>query len=115
VQGAASKLRVTPYTFLLTAFYVLLHRHTGCLDLIIGTSEAGRNDPRWAETMGMIVRVLPIRGDLSGTPMFSELVRRIRLMCSAPTLIDLADFDLYLPEGMTARFRLVMPVYRPTL
>jgi acyl transferase domain-containing protein/acyl carrier protein len=78
IQRAASILKCTVYTFLLAAFHVLLYMYTNQEDIIVGTSVAGRDDPRWQRTLGLFINVVPIRGDLSGSPAFSELVGRIR-------------------------------------
>jgi non-ribosomal peptide synthetase component F len=78
IKRAASILKCTVYTFLLTAFHVLLYMYTNQEDIIVGTSVAGRDDPRWRRTLGLFINVVPIRGDLSGSPAFRELVGRIR-------------------------------------
>ena len=78
IKRAARKHRCTAYTFLLTAFHVLLYMYTNQEDIIVGTSIAGRDDPRWLRTMGLFINILPIRGDLSGSPAFSELLARTR-------------------------------------
>ena len=69
---------VTLFMTLLAAFSVLLHRHTGQRDLIVGTDVANRN---WGEIEGIVgffINQLVMRIDLSGDPTFRELLGRVR-------------------------------------
>jgi amino acid adenylation domain-containing protein len=70
----------TPYMTLLAAFYVLLYRHTGQEDLIVGTLTSGRRRSEFAGTIGYFVNALALRADLSGDPTFSEVVERVRAL-----------------------------------
>ena len=72
---------VTLFMTLLAAFEVLLHRHTGQDDVIVGTPVANRN---WLEIEGLIgffANTLVLRTDLSGNPEFRRLLRRTREVC----------------------------------
>ena len=68
----------TLYMTLLTAFQVLLHRHTGQEDLAVGTPIAARTHPELEDLIGFFVSTLVMRGDLSGDPGFRELLKRLR-------------------------------------
>ena len=68
----------TPFMTLLAAFKVLLFRHTGQSDVVVGAPVAGRNDPDLEKLVGCFVNPLVLRTDLSGDPQFGELVRRVR-------------------------------------
>ena len=68
---------VTLYTVLLTAFQVLLSRYTGQEDISIGSpSSAGRARADMSALIGYLVNTLVLRGDLSGSPSFVELLAR---------------------------------------
>jgi len=83
--AAAGRLRelartegVTLFTTLLAAFELLLHRHTGQLDLLVGSPVAGRVRPAFAELVGYCVQTVVLRSDLGGEPAVGELLRRTR-------------------------------------
>ncbi|HKR15496.1 MAG TPA: amino acid adenylation domain-containing protein [Pyrinomonadaceae bacterium] len=69
---------VTMFMTLLAAFKVLLLRHTGQEDVIVGTPIAGRNRPEIEGLIGFLVNTLVLRTSLSGNPSFSELLHRVR-------------------------------------
>ncbi|GIH92272.1 non-ribosomal peptide synthetase [Planobispora siamensis] len=70
--------RCTPFTVLLTAYQALLGRLTGQRDLVIGSPAAGRDRPELEPLVGLFTNTLVLRGDLSGDPPFTELLRRTR-------------------------------------
>lgn len=76
VREAARGLRTTPYSFMLAAYLVMLHQYSGQNDIVVGTSSSGRENPRWADTIGYFINLLPLRTDLSGNPTFEECVAR---------------------------------------
>src|SRR5260370_37441781 len=63
---------------LLAAFQILLWRYTSAEDILIGTPLAGRNDLELENLLGLFVNTIIMRGDLSGTPTFLTLLRRVR-------------------------------------
>ena len=71
----------TLFMVLLAAFQVLLSRYTGCEDIAVGSTVAGRN---WVETeklIGIFINTLVLRTNLSGNPTFRELLGRVRETC----------------------------------
>jgi amino acid adenylation domain-containing protein/FkbM family methyltransferase len=78
VIGVGAQEHATPFMTLLAAFKVLLFRHTGQSDVVVGAPVAGRNDPDLEKLVGCFVNPLVLRTDLSGDPQFGELVRRVR-------------------------------------
>ncbi|GII00832.1 non-ribosomal peptide synthetase [Planobispora takensis] len=70
--------RCTPFTVLLAAYQALLGRLTGQRDLVIGSPAAGRDRPELEPLVGLFTNTLVLRGDLSGDPPFTELLRRTR-------------------------------------
>jgi amino acid adenylation domain-containing protein len=69
---------VTLFMTLLAAFDVLLWRHSGQDDVIVGTPIAGRNRSELEGVIGLFANTLPLRVDLSGNPRFRELLVRVR-------------------------------------
>ena len=69
---------VTLYMTLLAAFQTLLFRYSGQQDILVGTPIAGRTAVEVENLIGLFVNTLVMRGDLSGNPTFSELLKRVR-------------------------------------
>ncbi|NTU97227.1 MAG: AMP-binding protein, partial [Chlorobiaceae bacterium] len=70
--------QVTLYMLLLAAFQVLLARHSGQMDIAVGSPLAGRDRFELEGLIGFFVNTLVIRTDLSGNPSFRELLQRVR-------------------------------------
>ncbi|MFC5286508.1 amino acid adenylation domain-containing protein [Actinokineospora guangxiensis] len=76
LRTLARGAETTLFTVLMAAFQVLLHRFSGQDDVVVGTVSANRSRPELAPMIGYLVNTLAIRGDLSGDPSFTELLRR---------------------------------------
>ena len=74
--------RCTLFMVLLSAYQVLLARHSGQDDVVVGSPTAGRDDPDLEPVVGLFASTLVLRGDLSGDPPFTELLRRTRTTIS---------------------------------
>lgn len=68
----------TTFMGLLAVFQALLSRCSGQEDLVVGTPTAGRTRPETEDLIGFFVNTLAIRTDLSGSPDFRTLLRRVR-------------------------------------
>ncbi|HEX6908993.1 MAG TPA: amino acid adenylation domain-containing protein, partial [Longimicrobium sp.] len=68
----------TLYMVLLAAFQVLLARHAGRDDVVVGSPVAGRTRPEVEPLIGFFANTLVLRTDLSGDPTFREVLRRVR-------------------------------------
>ena len=68
----------TLFVTLMAGVQALLHRYTGQTDLVVGTLSANRGRAELAPLIGFLVNTLPIRGDLSGDPPFTELMARLK-------------------------------------
>ena len=69
---------VSLFMTLLAAFQVLLHRYTGCEDIVVGSPVAGRNHAEIENLIGFFVNTVALRTDFAGDPTFTELLRRVR-------------------------------------
>jgi amino acid adenylation domain-containing protein len=72
---------VTLFMTLLATLDMLLSRHTGQTDIIVGSTIAGRNRPETDGLIGFFINALALRMDLSGNPTFPELLKRVREVC----------------------------------
>ncbi|MFD0891097.1 condensation domain-containing protein, partial [Streptosporangium algeriense] len=68
----------TLFMTLLAAYQVLLSRHSGQNDILVGTSNAGRDTVELESVIGYITDVPVLRGDLSGDPTFTEFLAATR-------------------------------------
>ncbi|WP_375341428.1 amino acid adenylation domain-containing protein [Lyngbya sp. CCY1209] len=69
---------VTPFMTLLATFQLLLSRHAGQEDLVVGTPIAGRNQVEVEPLIGFFVNTLVLRNQLSGNSRFKDLLNQIR-------------------------------------
>jgi amino acid adenylation domain-containing protein len=72
---------VTLFMTLLASLNILLSRHTGQEDIIVGSTIAGRNRPEVEGLIGFFINALALRVDLSSNPTFRELLKRVREVC----------------------------------
>ena len=68
----------TLFMTLLAGFQLLLSRYTGQKDIVIGSPIANRPRSELEQLVGFFVNSLALRTDLSGSPSFRELLRRVR-------------------------------------
>ncbi|MBW8874484.1 MAG: amino acid adenylation domain-containing protein [Acidobacteria bacterium] len=68
----------TLFMILMTTFKALLLRISGEPDLVVGTAVAGRDRLETEPLIGFLANTLALRTDLSGDPLFTEALRRVR-------------------------------------
>ena len=78
LHAAGRGAGATPFMTLLAVFQVLLHRHSGQEEILVGTPTAGRGANELANLVGYLVNPVVVRGDLAGDPSFLELLGRVR-------------------------------------
>ncbi|MGX7674541.1 condensation domain-containing protein [Plantactinospora sp. DSM 117369] len=81
VEAVAREFAATPYMVLLAVFLSQLHALTGETDLSVGSYAAHRPLAELDRVIGLFVRTLALRTDVSGEPTFGEVVRRVRQTC----------------------------------
>jgi amino acid adenylation domain-containing protein len=68
----------TFFMAVLAAFEVLLYRHTGQEELLVGTPVDTRSARELDPVIGPFINTVVVRGDLSGSPSFRELLGRVQ-------------------------------------
>ncbi len=89
---------VTMYMMLLATFKVLLQRHIGQDDIIIGSPVSGRQRPELEPLIGLFLNTLVLRTDLSGSPTFLQVLSRVRQICVAAFANQDVPFEMLLAE-----------------
>jgi amino acid adenylation domain-containing protein len=78
LSGLSKKANITLFTTLITALYVLLHKYSGQVDIIIGVDVAGRTHKELEGLIGHFVNMLPIRITADENETFPELLQRVK-------------------------------------
>ena len=78
LQALAGQEGVTLFMLLLTVFKVLLHRYSGQSDISVGSPTANRSHQETEPLIGFFVNTLVLRSDLSGNPVFKDLLSQVK-------------------------------------
>jgi len=78
LKALARSEGATFFMVLLSAFQVLMHRHSGATDLPIGSVIANRGRDEVRRVIGFFANNIVLRGDLTGNPTVGELIARNR-------------------------------------
>lgn len=75
-DALARQAHTTRFVVLLAAFQAMLARWCGIEDVTVGTTVSQRDTAQLEQVIGPLFTTVVLRGDLSGDPAFSELLRR---------------------------------------
>ncbi|WP_353572593.1 amino acid adenylation domain-containing protein [Candidatus Albibeggiatoa sp. nov. BB20] len=78
VVDLAEKQQSTLFITLLTAFQILLYRHTGQHDIVVGTPIAGRTKREIEDLIGFFVNTLAIRTKLQSKDSFINILQQVK-------------------------------------
>ena len=78
IYRICKELNVTPYMFLLSAFYVLLNRYSSSDDIIVGTPTVGREIPTLSNIIGMFVNTLALRNKINSKDSFKNFLFSVK-------------------------------------
>ncbi len=78
VRTYARAARATPFATLLAIYYVLLSRHSGQDDVVVGVTTSARETAELEDGVGLFASTVALRGELAGDPSFDDLVARVR-------------------------------------
>jgi len=90
----------TLYVLMLAAFKVLLMRHAGCEDVVVGTPTLGRDKGRFDRCVGHFVNPVPLRTQVKPDLPFRDLLGRVR-----DTLLAAIDAQEYPLAMMVERLQ----------
>lgn len=98
IEQLSSKLGVTPFMFMLTAYYILLYKYTMQEDIVVGTPIINRNSSELDNIIGMFVNTLPIRTTFSNSLTFAELLNIVKDNCLDSYKYQSYPFDILLKK-----------------
>ena len=78
VLTLCKQLDVTPYVFMLTAFYIILHRYTAQEDILIGTPISNRDHTVLEDMIGFFNDTLVLRCKPTEASTFKELLQHVK-------------------------------------
>jgi amino acid adenylation domain-containing protein len=112
VRGLCQVQGVTPFMALLAAWTVLLGRHAGQEDVVVGSPIAGRNRREIEGLIGFFVNTLALRADLSGSPTFGELLGQVRQTALDAYAHQDVPFERIVEEVAVERDLAVSPLFQ---
>lgn len=118
VKTICNKKRITPFMFYLTAFYIVLYKHTNQKSICVGTPMANRHIQGTEKSIGCFINTLPLAINLEDSYSFDQLLDKVSIMCmdcyqyqSYPFESILKDFNVYRDSHRHPIFQ-VMFVYQ---
>ena len=78
LEDIARQEGCTVFMVLLAAFQILLGRHSGQDDILVGSPMANRGQLELESSLGYFVNVVILRGRLAGNPTFRQYLRAVR-------------------------------------
>lgn len=74
----AQMLEVTPFVLFLAVYNLLLYRHTGQSDILIGTPISKRSQKSLEDLMGFFINTIVLRNNVNSDQSFTSLVKEVR-------------------------------------
>ncbi|MPY46906.1 AMP-binding protein, partial [Streptomyces phyllanthi] len=112
LRAMAQDNGATVFMTLLAALSVVLGRHAGLEDVVVGTPVANRNRVETEDLIGFFVNTLVMRTDLSGDPSFTELVGRVRETALGAYAHQDLPFEQLVDALVTERDRSRTPLFQ---
>jgi amino acid adenylation domain-containing protein len=78
VRALAARQGATPFMVLLAAYQILLHRYTGQHEVIVGSPVYGRDRQEFADVVGLLINMIPLRATFNDDPTLEEVLARVR-------------------------------------
>lgn len=98
VKETSKKCRVSQFIILLSAYYILLYKHSGQSDLIIGTPIAGRFQVALEDQIGLYLNTLALRARFEPDISVGELFELVNQMVIDANEHQIYPFDLLLED-----------------
>jgi amino acid adenylation domain-containing protein len=112
VQDLSRATGTTTFMTLLAVFQILLRRHSGQQDIVVGSPIANRNHPETEALIGFFVNTLVLRTDLAGDPSFNEVLARVRQTALGAYAHQDLPFERLVAELQPARSASYSPMFQ---
>jgi len=112
VRSLAQSSEATLFMTLLGAWSILLGRHAGVTDLVIGSPMSNRNRSELESLIGFFVNTLALRVDLSGRPTTLALIKRIKQTVLQAFVHQDLPFDHIVEELKPERSLSYTPIFQ---
>jgi amino acid adenylation domain-containing protein/non-ribosomal peptide synthase protein (TIGR01720 family) len=103
---------ITLFMTLVAGWATLLHKYSGCDDVIIGTATSGRARRELEPLIGCFVNTLALRVSLAGNPSVRELLERVRESALGAYANQDLPFDRLVHECQPERRLDRMPLFQ---
>lgn len=110
LKGLAASRGVTLYMALLAAFQLLLHRHTGQNDILVGSPISARSRAEFEGVVGCFFNAVVLRADFSRDKTFAEFLGQVR-----DKVLAALDHQEYPSHLLVERLQPVRDPSRPPL
>lgn len=107
--------QATLFMVILSAFQLLLHRHTGSRDLCVGSPIANRCLPDSADTVGLFVNTLALRARIDPAMTFDGLLQQTRGDCLKAYAAQELPFERVVERMRPGRSRSHAPLFQVML
>ncbi|MEE9358244.1 MAG: amino acid adenylation domain-containing protein, partial [Sedimenticolaceae bacterium] len=108
----SQKQGVTLFMTLLTAFNVLLRRHSGQDDICVGSPIANRHQPGTESQVGFFVNTLVLRSQFEGIETFEELLQQVHQTCLDAYSHQDVPFEQLVEELQPTRNMAINPLFQ---
>ena len=81
LSSICKKQKITPYMFLLCAYFILLYKYTGQEDIIVGTPIMNREEKELETLLGMFVNNLALRSKIDSNTSVSSYFQQVKDLC----------------------------------
>ncbi|MBT1695437.1 LLM class flavin-dependent oxidoreductase [Fulvivirgaceae bacterium PWU4] len=78
IKKFTTETNVSTFMFLLSAYYILLHKMSGNTDIIIGTDAIGRTHAGLKNVVGTFINVLPLRMQIATQASYREFLQQVK-------------------------------------
>lgn len=82
IKTLGMEYEVTPYTLLLSAYFIALHRYSGQDDILVGTPVAGRERRKQHQALGNFVNTIVLRSE------YSDISSKVFFESTAKTVVQ---------------------------
>jgi len=103
LRGIGESEGATLFETLQAGLLVLLRRHTGQEDLVIGTPVGNRSSAQVESLVGSCRNILVLRTDVSGDPTYRQLLQRVHEVTKACREHEEFPFEAILDQGLPAK------------